>query len=517
MNKKEIILFVLLLLLGLFFSFYRLNDIPFGLNNDAAWEGSAALDILKGNLADYFPYASYGWRGEGLFRLFVTFFTYFLGPIPLVIKLPSAIWGFLTLIPLYFLIRLLFKPQLAFLTTFLVATSGWHIVMSRSGWRCIGVSLFSLTAFYFWFKGIQNKKKMNFVLAGVFLGLSLYTYDAARILPFLFFFWLFFLAFSQKGFIKKYWRHLVWLGTFSLLITLPLIFYAQRNWDNFTSRANFLFIDKQIEKAGNLSPLWQNLKTSVLLFNYRANGNDFFVYQPLLDQPVSWFFPLGVFIALAYLLKRKDKNYLFMLLYMIFFLIPGLLSVPNGNRAMGALPVVYFFASLGILTIVQLFAQLARGIQKNTVFIVIMFLTLGTIVFSTYLNYLGPKRQELLGFYPETYVTLDFLKKIPNDRKYDWYFTDNYPRELLTFLLYQPGQIDPFAKNYTWLENSADVLFISAQPGRNLGFVMFDNYRNQSVVVELLRKYPQAQVVNLPYRNEEIFRPASVIITIENV
>ena len=36
-----------------------------------------------------------------------------------------------------------------------------------------------------------------------------------------------------------------------------------------------------------------NIKAAFLLFNYRANGDDFFVREPLLDLPLAVFFPLG--------------------------------------------------------------------------------------------------------------------------------------------------------------------------------------------------------------------------------
>jgi len=97
MKRQELLALIFLLLLASFFRFYRLGEIPFGLNNDAAWEGSAAQ----------------GWRGEGLLRLIVASFTLLLGPQPLAIKLPSAIWGWLTIVPLYFLVRHLFDQKLA--------------------------------------------------------------------------------------------------------------------------------------------------------------------------------------------------------------------------------------------------------------------------------------------------------------------------------------------------------------------------------------------------------------------
>lgn len=511
MKRKELLAFIFLFILASFFGFYRIKDVPFGLNNDAAWEGSAALDILRGNFSPYLPYAAQGWRGEGFFRLMVAVFTYFMGPNPLVIKLPSAIWGLLTIIPLYFLIRLLFKQKLAFIATFFVATSGWHITMSKSGWRAIGVSLFSLATFYFWFKALKAPKKLNFILTGVMLAGSLYTYDAARILPFFFIFWVALSILTKKISIKTQSSGLVLMSFSFLIVIFPLLIYAIQHWSNFISRGDFLFVGHQIKKIGSLSPLWNNLKTSALLFNYRANGNDFFINEPLVDQPTSWLLPVGFLITLIKVFKNRDKNYLFVFLFVLFFLIPGVLSIPNGNRVIGTLPVVYFFSALGLLTISDLIAHF-WGSKKQLVGPLVIFAFLASVALITYQDYLGPERRELPGFYPETYITLNYLSQLKDKNEYDFYFTDDFPRELLTFLLYSPGQEDPFQKNYTWLEKNTDFLKITKKPEKGIGFAMFDNSPNQPIANALLQKYPNAYRINLTYKNENIQRPGSTII-----
>lgn len=511
MKHKKIFILIFLLSLAAFFRFYRLYDIPFGLNNDAAWEGSAALDILRGNIKPYWPYAAQGWRGEGLFRLMVTFFTYFMGPQTLVIKLPSAILGLLTLIPFYLLLRLLFRQKIAFIATFLLATSGWHITMSKTGWRAIGVPLFSLLTFYFLFLAIKTKRKRYFGLTGIFLTGSLYTYDAARVLPLFFVFWTIWLILNKKISLKTQFLNLILMVLAFLITIFPLLSYATHHWSNFTGRANFLFIGHQIEQENSLMPLWNNLKTSVLLFNQRANGNDFFINEPLVDKPISWFLPLGFFISLIQIFKNRKQNYLFMVLLFLAFLIPGIFSVPNGNRGIGTLPTVYFFSAIGISFTADQFYRLTR---KKIFAKAFTLLVLMTTFFLTYSDYLGPKRRELPGFYPETIVTLDYLKKIPNYQNYSLYFTNNYPPELLTFLLYQPGQKDPFQENYTWLESGYDFLRLVKKPNQSIGFIMLDNLQNQSLAQLLLNKYPRAKKINFPYKYENIQRPASIIILV---
>ena len=92
-KHSEIIAITALAAVTLFFRFYKLSSIPFGLNNDAAWEGSAAYDILRRNITQYLPYAADGWRGEGIIRVFVAVFTIVLGNNPIAIRLASTVFS----------------------------------------------------------------------------------------------------------------------------------------------------------------------------------------------------------------------------------------------------------------------------------------------------------------------------------------------------------------------------------------------------------------------------------------
>lgn len=524
MKRKEVFILIFLFILASFLRFYRIGDIPFGLNNDAAWEGSAALAILRGNASPYLPYAAEGWRGEGLFRLMVTFFTFFMGSNPLTIRLSSVVWGLLTIVPLFLFIKLLFGMKLAFLTTFFVATSGWHITMSKTGWRAIGVPLFSLSTFYFFFRGLKSKRNSDFILAGVMLAGSLYTYDAARILPFFFLFWLILLLLTERNFLKTHFTNLLLMNFSFLLVISPLIIYVIHHWANFTSRADFLFIGHQIDKVGNLIPLWNNLITSALLFNFRANGNDFFIYDPLIDKPLSWLLPIGFSLIFVKIFKDRDTNYLFILLWFLASLIPGILSVPNGNRGIGTVPTVYFFTALGLVFLTDSMSSvLKEGKKLFSHLLITAFLIITAL--STYQNYLGPNRKEIPGFYPETFIVAQYIKTIWD--KYDIYLTDNYPRETLTCLLYRDG--NPFKKNYAWLENRYTFLNISRnlaclgqqgtvlgtrQPEKGAAFFMFAIPENESLTQTFLKENPNAQKFYLWYDNNNIHRKASLVILV---
>ncbi len=510
---NTLLIFSVIFLVAIFFRIYKLASIPYGLNNDAAWEGSAALNIIHGNIALYLPYAAEGWRGEGIIRAIVALFITMIGNNPIDIRLASVIFGIGLIIPLFFLIKHLFDTKLAAITSFFVAISGWQITMSKTGWRAITVPFFATTLFYFYFRGIKSKKVIDFIIAGIILSMgALYAYDAGRIILFFFIFWLIFSFFSIKNFFSVYRKQLSFLLISFLITSLPMAFYAFNNWQNFTSRSDFLFLGNQIQQAGNFSPLINNIVTAALTFNVTANGNDFFIFRPLVDTPVSWLIPIGFAICLWQICLKKSVNYFFIMSWFLFSMIPGILSAPNGNREIGTAPSVYFFAAVGIIFIIDLLDRILHLGKKINIILLAVFLLMSSLI--TYNLYLGKNRLELPGFYPETLVTTKYIKTIWNN--YDIYITDNYPRELLTYYLYRNGQQDAFTKNYTWENNSLAFLNIPSSLGntKGLAFFMFVNAFNEQTAKQLLQKYPIAQKFYLYYSNDNINRPASLVILV---
>ncbi|MCX6791729.1 MAG: glycosyltransferase family 39 protein [Candidatus Gottesmanbacteria bacterium] len=509
-KNQEGILICILVVVTLFFRLYKLSSIPFGLNNDTSWDATAAVDMLRGNLSPYLPYAAEGWRGEPIIRLPAALFTLILGRNPMTVRLASDMFGIATIIPLYLLLRLLFNKKIAWVSSFFVAISGWHITFSKVGWQAIAVPCFSTLTFYYFFKGIRSNNIKNYILSGIFLSGSLYTYIAARILPlFILCLCIHVIIVHSKQF-THYIRSLsVLIGTF-IITSLPIIYYAFNNWPNYVSRASYLNIWTPMEHQKTLTPLFQNIQTALLLFTHNANGNDFFISEPLLDQPARLLFPLGVAIALWYFLKEKKKAYGFMLSWFIFALIPGIVSTPNGNRAIGTIPSVYFFSAIGLVWVISLITHFFRGSVQKILSVSILSLVLlyGTIV--TYQIYLGPMRRELPGLYPKTYITIPNLK--PFIATHDIYVTDNYPRELLTYFLYTNG--DPFYKNYVWMEHNREMLSVSPHTNRGLVFVMWDIPDNQPITDELRMKYPSATEQHIPYINDHISRPASILLIV---
>ena len=158
-------LFFLILLLAFALRFYKLGEIPLSLDWDENSNAYNAYSILKTGRDEYgqlFPITNRSfddYKPPAYMYLNVISVGVF-GLTPFAARLPSALFGFLTVPIIYFLAKLLFEDQkkekretIALVSSFLLAIAPWHLQFSRVGFEAT-VGLFfataSITAFVLW-------------------------------------------------------------------------------------------------------------------------------------------------------------------------------------------------------------------------------------------------------------------------------------------------------------------------------------------------------------------------------
>lgn len=226
-----IISLVLILAIGIFFRFYKLGITPAGFYLDEAAMGYNAYSILKTGKDEF------GKAMPLIFRSFLDFktpiYTYILVPlIPIfgltvyTTRFPSALFGVLTLPLLYLLIKEItpekISSKLALVSTFLLAISPWHILLSRTSYET-NLSLFFLILGIYTFY-LSLKKPSLFIISALGLSLSFLSYHAERlIVPIV----LVFLVVSNLkillGNLRRYWLPGAMGLILGLFLTLPTI------------------------------------------------------------------------------------------------------------------------------------------------------------------------------------------------------------------------------------------------------------------------------------------------------
>ncbi len=178
-------------LLALAVRLIALGNFPVGFHVDEVKVGWNALSILRTLKDDHnmllpLYYNTFGdFRPTGIFYLSIPALAIFKSSI-FAVRFTSALFGALTVFPLFLLSNLIFKKQknVGLFAGLILALSPWHISVSRATSEVVISGFFVMTAIYF---AYTNKQGLLFHSKKLFLGLisiliSYFLYHSARIL-----------------------------------------------------------------------------------------------------------------------------------------------------------------------------------------------------------------------------------------------------------------------------------------------------------------------------------------------
>lgn len=376
MARKTQFFLGVIILLAIFLRFFQLDINPPGLHGDEADIGYTAYSILETGLSQYGSFnllalqeASGGTRPP--------LYTYTLLPLVklfglslFVERLPSAIFGVLSVIVLFLILKKLFKTSSVALTgAFLLTVNPWAIHMSRQG-LLEAIALFFVMGGVLFFLYGDTKKKYWYTLSAFFFGLSIFAYDAPKI--FLPFFLLLLLTYQKDTLlkIKKYTvLFLFIIGIFYLLMLKVIVFDGQISDYNSVSVFNLPAIEETVnwERHQTKAPLWLSSifhnKVTVALDRFERSYfnifslNWFFVsghgnlQQSVAKHGQFYLFELPFFFIGIYLVLKKNLKLGFLLLgWMLLGALPG--GITSGNypyRSVLLLPVPLIFSSVAIV------------------------------------------------------------------------------------------------------------------------------------------------------------------------
>jgi len=209
---------------------YALSDVPNGLYQDETAIGYNAYSLLVTGKDEHGVSLPLYFRSFGDYKLPVYIYStipsiMIFGLTPFAVRLPSAIFGVLSVLMIYFFVFQLFKRKdLALFTSLILAIVPWHIHYSRATFE-VSICLFLyLSGGYFLLRGADEKKGWAFVLGTALFVLNMYTYNLTRLLtPLLY---VLFLAYSWKEY-KKLSKSvsissfvLIGIGSLPFLVTL---------------------------------------------------------------------------------------------------------------------------------------------------------------------------------------------------------------------------------------------------------------------------------------------------------
>ncbi len=356
--KVEAILIVLIMIIAIFFRVYQLPEFPWGLNNDEAWDGVEALQMLEGKV--YRPLTNQRWDIETLFFYLLLPPMILFGANYLSMRLVPVTIGILTVFVFYRLLRRIFDQRLALLATLFIALCTPHVIYSRTVWRVTSLPLVQAAMFLFLYRATRSASLRDYIYFGGFLGLIFNTYSSAKITPLLLGIYWIYILFKQRGeFIRRHLPKILVSFMIAAIAASPLIVYGIYHPNSLFGRTSgHLFITNQVHHTGDWSPLWNNVVHFFSTYIYRSGPGSFNEPEhPILSPYVAPFFILGLVFFIFYLNKTG-----YFLLYIWFWLyaLPGILSEsPLIQRILGSvLPGMIIGIVFGVILLRDILSRL---------------------------------------------------------------------------------------------------------------------------------------------------------------
>ncbi len=366
-----------ILLLAAAMRLVALGQVPPGLAHDEVANWLIAQDILSGKHTIYFT-AAYG--HEPLYQYVQAATVGLFGDHWLGLRWPSFAFGLLGIVAIYALMRRLFGAPVALLTITWLTVSFWPLFYARVGLRAITLPLTAALSAYFLChapnqpasptthqaSGASTRQLANALLAGLFLGLSLYTYMAARILPFIFVTFLVYSMLVSSSRLDVRWSHLLVLFLVALLVSIPLVIWLATHPG---AEYRISEIREPLDRllAGDPTLVWQNLIANLKSFTI---AGDPWPHQNLPGRPVfadpigAVLFYAGVGIALW---RWHDPRYGFLLIWLIGALGPSVATsvAPSSIRNILGLVVVFAFPAIALAEAGRWFKGEVQGVANR--------------------------------------------------------------------------------------------------------------------------------------------------------
>lgn len=446
---------MVLLLAGAALRLFNLGNFPGGLFRDEAALGYNGYSVLRTGMDEYgvlFPL---------VFRSFEVFFlpAYVYLSAPLIgifglsefsARLLSAVSGIVGLSLIWFIAREIWEDKKAAVFSVLVlAISPWHIFYSRGAFEGNLALTFFCAGFLFWLKFIKNTKSRQFFLSGFFFLLSMYSYQAERLVAPLF---LLFALFFSRNLLWRLKKQLILPAIILLLFSLPLLSLSLKP-GGYHRAAGVTVFSQDEYPAGWIIGEKQNFlvnngvylrarQFAALYFSYFSPRNLFFEgdydKQRSVENFSVFYGWMGIFIILGawYLWKRLDINGGLLFIWLLLGPVPAAFTGDPFHTYRSLL----FYLPLSLLAgfgIAGTIAALKKyELPAITALILLSVGSLGLFAFS----YFGLNQTTRAGYWDYGYrEVVEYTKSLPEKTRI---IVDDPKTEAYVHFLFF-GKIDP--------------------------------------------------------------------------
>lgn len=429
-KNKTFLILLFVFILAFAIRFYK-SVYPSFLWDEAAL-GYNAYSILQTGHDEYgkflpLIFKSFGDFKPGVYIYLILPFIKIFGLNEMAIRLPSILIGSLTPILLYFLIKELDQKsnKLALISALVLTFNPYNIHFSRGAWETNILTAELILASFLFIKAFKKNSNKLFFLSSFIFGLSLYTYQAAKMISLFLIIILFSINFSKiKSNIKQIFWFIFPLFVFTIPLISGLLFSQNANRLNVVS----IFSYPRSEEEKNMIISESNTTDYNIFYN-----RFFFFCRNFISRYFNNFSSKFLIFEGDWQNPRHSAPYVGVILYpSIIFLIIGFFSIFLDKKIK---IINYFFVSWFLLAPIPaaLTRDLIQSVRSMSFSIpLVYFIALGICIFTNKFKnifvYFLIICLYLISFlyYSDLYYN-HMVKKSPNDFLYGY-------KEAMTYL-----------------------------------------------------------------------------------
>jgi hypothetical protein len=393
--NKEFLVFFLIIIYSFVIRLYKLSSIPSVINGDEVGSIIHPLQILINKSGNIFSlthdhsisYVVYLFKALSIviFGVQNSLFA---------VRLTTVIISILTLIPFYQILKGHVNKSVALITTFAFSSNYWFSNFSRLSWIAVDCLLPGLYLLLYTEKAIKENRIKNYIFVAVLSAIVLYNYMGGRIFFLASFIILFFNLFTSKNKkVKKKLKNFVFYIASTFLLFLPQFIVILKNPSLYLLRANSINVFRLNNLYYGISP---DNKIALIKhqISYAVRGFIFFDSKvaaegvenqrliPNASSGINILIKLLFWMGLIIFLIRKKEDSIWLLVFILnilFLQIPSV-YIPSWSRAIGVIPIIYFFAAIALQEVVLFTVKFK---PKLTSFV---YLTIAIILITFSLN-----------------------------------------------------------------------------------------------------------------------------------
>jgi 4-amino-4-deoxy-L-arabinose transferase-like glycosyltransferase len=408
-RRTEAAALFLILAVATFFRFYQIDVIPPGFTHDEADHGRDALSILHGTRPIY---ETVGYGREPLYDYAAAALMPIFGANYLALRLTSVLAGLLLIVIAHFWIRRSFDVPIALLTSAFLAVSFWAISTDRQALRsALLPTIFTAAVLFVWqaikpyaiikLPGLSQRtlRLISYIVAGLIIGLTLYTYLAARVLPGIFvLLWLYLLIFHRSIW-KENWWGIILMIVIGVALALPMFYFLSTHP---AAEVRLTLLSGPIEKffAGNPQELINNFFSALGMFT--VSGDTLWLYNtpglPILNWALGGMFYLGIIISFV---RFRKIEYAFAIFWLTVAISPSLLTgvTASSLRSIAAQPVVYLIVAVGLVEAVRFFERVIDSHTIRSLPLIILLAATTIYAYHDYFDVWGQARDVRVAYH----------------------------------------------------------------------------------------------------------------------